>query len=88
MSDELYPEEYLVTARNLGRELALERLESGALDDWDCTGEPDDDGTIADTESVVLRVTGKKLHELDEIVIIEIVEAHDESYIDTYMEGL
>ena len=38
--------------------------------------------TIADTEVLVFDITGKKLHEIDEEDIIEIVEAFDESYID------
>ena len=76
MNDET---EYIDSAARIGRETALEDLTTGN----DRSGED----VIADTEVLVWNITGKKLHEVDEDLIIEIIEAHDESYIETYVAG-
>lgn len=71
--------EYAARAAKKGTEAALEDIITGN----DRSGED----VIADTEVLVFDITGKKLHELDEDIIIEILEAHDEAYIDTYVAG-
>lgn len=67
-------------AARMGKEQALEDLITGN----DRTG----DDVIADTEVLVFAITGEKLHEADEDDVIEIVEAYEEAYIDTYMAGV
>lgn len=67
-------------AARIGREQAHEDLITGN----DRTG----DDVIADTEVLVFSITGEKLHEADEDDVIEIVEAFEEAYIDTYMSGV
>ena len=73
-------EDYVLRSKKKGNESALDDLVVGI----DRSGED----TIADTEVLVFDITGKKLHEIDEEDIIEIVEAFDESYIDTYVAGV
>lgn len=67
-------------AARLGREAGLEDLITGN----DRTGED----VIADTESLVHTILAVKLYEADEDEVIEIVEAYEEAYIDTYMTGV
>lgn len=67
-------------AARLGREAGLEDLITGN----DRTGED----VIADTESLVHTILAVKLYEADEDEVIEIVEAYEEAYIDTYMSGV
>lgn len=72
-------------------EKARKRGIEEALDDLVIGKDRSDEDTIADTESLVESITGKKLYEVEyddgEDVIITLVEAHDEAYIDAYMAG-
>ena len=73
---------YVEVAEKLGREAALEDLTTGN----DRSGED----VIADTEVLVWNITGKKLYEIeddDNFDVIELIEAYDEAYIDTYVAG-
>lgn len=73
--------EYAVRALTLAKEDAFNDIEAGVNR---C-----DEDTIADTETLVFHVTGRKLHEFDEDeveeLVIALVELYDEAYIDTYV---
>lgn len=80
-----YIEELVDKATKLGSEDALDDLVVGR------DRRTEDDDTIADTEALIEALTGRKLYEFDEDgdedLVVRIVEAYDEAYIEAYEAG-